>query len=80
MVNVKYWEALKRVPRLGTVRFRRLETYFVDLERVWHAGLSEFKEAGIDARTAWDLIALRSQTAPAAEPEKLKFAGINLVP
>jgi len=67
------------VPRLGTVRFRRLEAYFGDLERVWHAGLSEFKEAGLDDRTARDLIALRSQTTPDAELEKLKLAGINLV-
>ena len=79
MVDVKYWEALKRVPRLETVRFRRLEAYFGDLERVWSAGLSEFKEAGLDDRTARDLIALRSQTTPDAELEKLMFAGINLV-
>ena len=67
------------MPRLGTVRFRWLEAYFGDLERVWHAGLSEFKEAGLDDRTAMDLIALRSQTTPDAELEKLKLAGINLV-
>ena len=67
------------MPGLGAVRFRRLEAYFVDLERVWHAGLSEFKEAGLDDRTARDLIAFRSQTTPDAELEKLKLAGINLV-
>ena len=67
------------MPRLGTVRFRRLVAYFGDLERAWHAGLSEFKEAGLDDRTAMDLIALRSQTTPDAELEKLKLAGINLV-
>ena len=79
MVDVKYWAALKRVTRLGTMRFCRLEAYFGDLERVWHAGLSEFKEAGLDDRTARDLIALRSQTTPDAEIEKLKLAGIILV-
>ena len=79
MVDVKYWEALKRVARIGTVRFRRLEAYFGDLERVWHAGLSEFKEVGFDDRTARDLIALRSQSTTDAELEKLKLAGINLV-
>jgi len=67
------------VPRLGTVRFRMLEAYYGDLERVWHAGLSEFKAAGLDDRTARDLIAFRSQTTPDAELEKLKLAGINLV-
>ena len=67
------------MPRFGTVRFRRLEAYFGDLERVWPAGLSEFKEAGLDDRIARDLIALRSQTTPDAELEKLKLAGINLV-
>ena len=67
------------MPRLGTVRFRRLVAYFGDLERVWHSGLSELKEAGLNDRPAMDLIALRSQTTPDAELEKLKFAGINLV-
>jgi len=78
MVDVKYWEALEPVPRLGTVRLRRLEAYFGDLKKVWHAGLYELKEAGLADRTARDLIALRSQTTSDAELEKLKLAGFNL--
>ena len=71
MADIKYWPALKRVPRL--------EPYFGDLEQVWHAGLSEFKETGLDDRTGRDLIDLRSRTSPDAELEKLKRAGIKLV-
>jgi len=79
MVDIKYWAALKKVPRLGPVRFRRLEAYFGDLERAWNAGLAEFKAAGLDDRTARDLIALRGQTSPEVELEKLQRGGIKLV-
>jgi DNA processing protein len=79
MVDIKYWAAFKRVPRLGTVRFRRLEAYFGDLEKAWNAGLAEFKAAGLDDRSARDLIALRGETSPEAELEKVHRAGIKLV-
>ncbi|MCH8153051.1 MAG: DNA-processing protein DprA [Planctomycetes bacterium] len=79
MVDIKYWAALKKVPRLGPVRFRRLEAYFGDLEKAWNAGLAEFKAAGLDDRTARDLIALKGQTSPDAELEKIQRAGIKLV-
>ncbi len=79
MVDIKYWAALKRAPRLGPVRFRRLEAYFGDLERAWNAGLAEFKSAGLDDRTAKELIALRGGMTPESELERIQRAGINLV-
>ena len=79
MVDIKYWAALNLVPRLGPVRFRRLESHFGEMDRAWNASLAEFKAAGLDDRTAKELIALRSETTPEAELERIQRAGINLV-
>ncbi len=79
MVDIKYWAALNLVPRLGPVRFRKLEAYFGDMEKAWKACLGEFKAAGLDDRTARDLITLRSKTTPESELERIIRAGINLV-
>lgn len=79
MVDIKYWAALNLVPRLGPVRFRKLEAYFGDMEKAWKASLGEFKAAGLDDRTARDLITLRSKTTPESELERIIRAGINLV-
>ena len=78
MVDIKYWAALNLVPRLGPVRFRRLEAYFEDMEKAWKASLSEFKAAGLDDRTARDLISLRGKITPESELERILRAGINL--
>ena len=64
MDDLKYWVALSSVPQLGAARFRRLETYFGNLEHAWRAGLSQLREAGLDARTAQEIVAARQQTDP----------------
>jgi len=79
MDQVKYWAALNRVPQLGTVRFRRLESYFGDLERAWNADLGELKAAGIDNRVAREIVNARSRLSPDAEIESLDRAGVNLM-
>ena len=50
--QIEYWVALNRVPRLGTVRFGRLEAYFGQLENAWNADLGQLKSAGIEGRAA----------------------------
>ena len=79
MVDIKYWAALNLVPRLGPVRFRKLEAYFGDMEKAWKASLGEFKAAGLDDRIARDLITLRGKITPESELKRILRAGINLV-
>ena len=55
MEDIKYWAALNLVPRLGTVRFRRLEAHFGSLEYAWTAGLADLKDSGVDDRIVRDL-------------------------
>ena len=79
MREVKYWAALSRVPGLGTVRFRKLEAYFGDLEHAWNAGLALLKAAGMDARTAQEIVAARPRVDPDDELKRLQQAGVRVL-
>ena len=75
VTEAKYWAALRRVPRLGTVRFRKLEAFFGDLIHAWNAGMSDLKAAGIDDRTAREMVDARQRVNPDGEMEHLNRAG-----
>ena len=77
MMEVKYWAALSRVPKLGTVRFRKLEAYFGDLKHAWNAGLADLKAAGIEAGTAQEIVAARPRVDPDGELMRLQQAGVR---
>ncbi|PKB65085.1 MAG: DNA protecting protein DprA [SAR202 cluster bacterium Io17-Chloro-G2] len=77
MTDVKYWAALSRVPKLGTVRFRKLEAYFSDLKHAWNAGLGDLKAAGIEAQTAREIVATRPRIDPDVESHRLQQAGVR---
>ena len=76
MDQIQYWVALNRVPHLGTVRFGRLEAYFVGLENAWNADLGQLKSAGIEPRVAREMISARSRVFPDDEMERLGQAGV----
>ena len=77
MDDTKYRVALAQIPQLGTVRFRRLEDYFQDLENAWNASPAELREAGIESRVSQGIVAARSRTSPEAEIERLERAGVK---
>ena len=79
MNDVKYWVALTQVPQLGTVKFRRLEAYFEDLENAWNASLAQLKDAGIETKLAAEIVAARTRTSPDDEVERLYRAGVKLL-
>ena len=71
--------ALNRVPQLGTVRFRRLEAHFGQLENAWSAGLADLKAAGIEDRVAQEVVTAQSRISPDGEMERLTRAGVKPV-
>jgi DNA processing protein len=77
--QIQYWVALNRVPRLGTVRFGRLEAYFGQLEKAWNADLGQLKSAGIEGRAAGEIISARSRVSPEDEMERLGRAGVTAI-
>ena len=79
MDDVKFRVALNRVPQLGTVRFRRLESHFGDLRQAWEAGIGELKAAGLEERPAREIVQARTRITPDGEMERLMRAGVRAI-
>ena len=77
--DTKFWVALSRVPQLGTVKFRRLVSYFGILENAWNAGFKELKAAGIEDRLAQEIVAAKNNSSPDDEMAALERAGVTAV-
>ncbi|MEE8466435.1 MAG: DNA-processing protein DprA [Dehalococcoidia bacterium] len=77
--DTKFWVALSRVPQLGTVRFRRLESHFGKLENAWYAGFNELKSAGLEDRPAQEILAARNNSSPDDEMAALERAEVTAV-
>lgn len=78
MEDLKYWVALSAVPQMGTVRFRKLESYFGTLEDAWKAGPGQLREAGLDWRTAQEVVAAQHGRDPAEGMDALQQAGVTV--
>lgn len=72
-----YWLALTRVVGIGPARFQRLLAYFGSAGRAWRGDGSALMRAGLDARAAQALIALRRSVDPAQEEARLAALGLR---
>ena len=77
MDDLKYWVALSCIPQLGAARFRRLESYFGNLELAWGAGTAQLKDAGLDSRTVQEIVSARGNIDPDRGIEVLAKAGVS---
>lgn len=78
MKDLKYWVALSCIPQLGAARFRRMESYFGDLEHAWRAGPAQLREAGLDSRSAQEVVAGRQRLDPDDGMASLARAGVSV--
>ena len=74
--QTKYWVAFSQVPRLGAIRFKRLENYFDDLARGWVAGPRELRAAGLDDTTVAAVVEARPCISPDDEMARLEKEGV----
>lgn len=70
-----YWIACTLVPGLGPVRFRRLIDRFGEAERIWAADRTSLRDAGLDAKVAEALVALRTRVSLERSLEAVRAAG-----
>ena len=77
MDALKYWVSLSSVPQMGTARFRILQSYFGSLEDAWRAGTSQLREAGLDWRTAQEVVAAQQDADLSREMDALQQAGVT---
>lgn len=75
--ELPYWVGLHRISRLGAARFAILEAAFDSMEAAWHAGLDDLVAAGLDARTAGEVVRRRADIDVRGECERLTEAGVR---
>ncbi|MQC28168.1 MAG: DNA-protecting protein DprA [Chloroflexi bacterium] len=75
--DLPYWVGLHRISRLGAARFALLEAAFESLEEAWGAGREALLAAGLDQRTADEVVRRRPEIDPPAELERIAAAGIR---
>lgn len=75
--DLSYRVALHRVHRLGAVRFGLLDRAFPSMEEAWRAPVGALVAAGLDERTAREVVHARDETDPDAEMERLAQAGVT---
>ena len=75
----KYWVAFTRIPRVGTARVREMEHHFGTLSKAWAAGSEELRRAGLDRRTAQNIVTRRADIDPDAEIERLAAHRVQAV-
>ena len=75
-----YWVALSRVPRLGSARFRLLESFFDgDLSAAWEAPARELRAAGVGRAVAQSIVSARETSSPDQELSRLRDAGVAAI-
>ncbi|MYE32028.1 MAG: DNA-protecting protein DprA [Chloroflexi bacterium] len=75
--ELPYWVGLHRISRLGAARFALLEAAFDSMEEAWLAGAEELVAAGLDTRTAEEVVRRRPEIDVRAECERLTEAGVR---
>ncbi len=75
--DLRFRVALHRVHRLGSVRFALLERAFANFEDAWRADAGTLTAAGLDARSAREVVAAHDTVDPDAEMERLAQANVT---
>lgn len=73
----KYWLALARISRIGSVRAGLLQRHFSSMEEAWKASAAELMAAGLDRGTVTSIVSSRATIDPDREIEALAKAGVR---
>ena len=78
--SLGYWVALSRVPRLGSARFRLLESFFEgDMSAAWTAPARDLRAAGVGRAVAQSIVSARETSSPDQELSRLSDAGVAAI-
>lgn len=77
--DLKYWLAFNQSLKLGPLKFKKLYTFFKDLEKAWEASQNELKQAGLDENTIQEISVLKNTIDPSGELQKLEKYNIQVI-
>lgn len=78
--QLKYWASFTYCRKLGSVRLRKIASYFPSMKEAWEAPLSEFSRLGLEEGVTADINARRQELKPDAVWEKIEKEGLRLIP
>ncbi|RJQ30419.1 DNA-protecting protein DprA [Candidatus Parcubacteria bacterium] len=74
-----FWVSFAKIPRVGAQKFRKLISYFGNLEAAWKSGAADLIKAGLDEKTVFQIGDARKKIDPGYETEKLRKEKIQIV-
>ncbi|KKR04031.1 MAG: protecting protein DprA protein [Parcubacteria group bacterium GW2011_GWF2_39_13b] len=77
--ELKYFNAFNLFPEIGTIRFKKLLSYFPNLETAWQSPFQEFIQAGLDEKISQKICEERNKINPDKEFEKIAKQGIEII-
>ncbi len=75
--ELAYWVGFNKVLGIGPARLRALLDFFGSIEDAWQGDLASLQHAGLDKRSANNLLATRRSLDLAAELQRLDRAGVK---
>ncbi len=75
----KFFNAFNQISQIGPIRFKKLISYFNNLERAWQASSAELEKAGIEKNVVNEIIAKRPLINPDREMEKVDKCGLKIL-
>ncbi|MGD2146077.1 MAG: DNA-processing protein DprA [Anaerolineae bacterium] len=79
MSDVRYWVGFNRVQGIGPLRLRALLDAFGSVERAWHASVGQLRGAGLDSRSAKNLVRAQSELDLDREMERIVANGAHVL-
>lgn len=77
--DLRYWVGFNKVAGIGAARVRALLDYFGDLELAWQASAHDLQQAGLDQRSAENLLRAQRDMDLDAEMERLHRARVSVL-
>ena len=75
--ELRYWVGFNCIPGIGRVKFAQLESCFGQLEKAWHAGPGDLRQAGLDSGTIKAIETNRPLIDLDSEMEKLVKSSVQ---
>lgn len=77
--DLKFWISISQFAKIGAARFKKLYSYFPDMQSAWTADLLELQKAGLEENIASEFILTRRQIDPDNEIEKVIKENITVI-
>jgi DNA processing protein len=77
--EIKFWVGFSRVPGIGKAKLFAIKKYFGDLKEAWKGTKSDYIKAGIDEKTADNILTFRHEFSLDKEIEKNAKYNIDII-